>query len=238
MRFTLFTAAAFAATAIAAPLEKREPQTVTDVAVVYATEVVTVSATSTQTQAAISARATTTSAAGPAGTTYKDKALYHHNIHRANHSAPALTWSYKQAQIAQSIAETCVYAHNVTAGGGGYGQNIAAGVKPANISAIVTDLFYNGEVEWYANLYGQAQPSMTNFEHWGHFSQVVWKGTTQVGCATVDCTGGLKGVSSDVAPYFTVCNYVNPGNYANEYGSNIGSPLGRATASWSTGLYA
>lgn len=96
--------------------------------------------------------------------------------------------------------------------GGGYGQNIAAGVPPDNISAIITNLFYNGEVNYYQGLYGEANPSMSNFEEWGHFTQIVWKATTHFGCATHDCTGqGLANVGSDVSPYFTVCNYKKPG---------------------------
>jgi len=99
-----------------------------------------------------------------------------------------------------------------TADGGGYGQNIAAGVKPDNVSAVITDLFYNGEVNYYNNLYGQANPDMSNFEKWGHFSQIVWKSTSQVGCATVDCTSqGLANVGQYVSPFFTVCNYKSPG---------------------------
>ena len=96
--------------------------------------------------------------------------------------------------------------------GGGYGQNIAAGVESGNVSAIITDLFYNGEIGYYGDMYG-SEPSMTNFEEWGHFSQIVWKGTKSVGCATQHCTNGLGNVGSNVAPYFTVCNYGPPGNY-------------------------
>jgi len=141
--------------------------------------------------------------------------------------------------------------------GGGYGQNIAAGVAPANISAIITDLFYNGEVENYNGLYGEANPSMANFEVWGHFSQIVWAATTHVACATQDCSKqGLKNVGSDVRPYFTVCNYASPGklhmpalsqststdlrhvgNVGGEYGKNVGEPLGEPTAQWNTGEF-
>ena len=116
--------------------------------------------------------------------------------------------------------------------GGGYGQNIAAGVDASGIDRVITDMFYNGEVNWYNGLYGQAQPDMTNFEHWGHFSQIVWKGTSNVGCATVDCSSapnGLQNTGGSVPPYFTVCNYDSPGNFANEYGDNVGKPLGNPT---------
>jgi hypothetical protein len=97
--------------------------------------------------------------------------------------------------------------------GGGYGQNIAAGVEANNVSAVITELFYNGEVGYFNNLYGQANPDMTNFEKWGHFSQLVWKGTTKVGCATQYCSGGLANVGQYVSPHFTVCNYGSPGTF-------------------------
>lgn len=100
-------------------------------------------------------------------TSYSDIALYHHNIHRSNHSAPAATWNATLVQAAQDWAQACNYSHNTQVGGGGYGQNIAAGVQADNVSAIITDLFYNGEVNWYAGQYGLDNPSFTNFEHWG-----------------------------------------------------------------------
>jgi uncharacterized protein YkwD len=43
---------------------------------------------------------------------YAQSVLAQHNIHRANHSADALTWDDNMANIAQQIAQSCVYAHN------------------------------------------------------------------------------------------------------------------------------
>ncbi|KAF7845837.1 hypothetical protein BT93_L0395 [Corymbia citriodora subsp. variegata] len=180
----------------------------------------------------------TTAAASAVATTYEQLVLAHHNVHRANHSATDVIWSANLAAIALSIAETCVYEHNTTAGGGGYGQNIAAGVEASGIGEVISDLFYNGEVNYFVGLYGEASPDMTNFEHWGHFSQIVWKATTTVGCATYDCSSsGLANVGSDVSPYFTVCNYEGPGNVGGEYGANIGSPLDYATVTGEETVY-
>ena len=53
--------------------------------------------------------------------------------------------------------------------GGGYGQNIAAGVSAAGISHIISDQFYNAEINDFGNQYGKAHP--TGFEQWGHFSE-------------------------------------------------------------------
>lgn len=49
----------------------------------------------------------------PRQLTYADRAVYHHNIHRANHSAPDLTWDLGLAAAAQEVAESCKYEHNM-----------------------------------------------------------------------------------------------------------------------------
>jgi uncharacterized protein YkwD len=54
-------------------------------------------------------------AVGPSAnesSSYAQSVLAQHNIHRANHSADALTWDDNMANIAQQIAQSCVYAHN------------------------------------------------------------------------------------------------------------------------------
>ncbi|CAD0113277.1 unnamed protein product [Aureobasidium uvarum] len=156
------------------------------------------------------------SSAAPAkATTYQQRVLVSHNVHRANHSASNIVWDNALASTAAKIASTCVYAHNTTTDGGGYGQNIAAGLAADNITAVITELFYNGEVGYFKNLYGQAQPDMSNFGSWGHFSQIVWKGTSKVGCATQYCPKGLANVGPYTPPYFTVCNYGPPGQTGN-----------------------
>jgi len=170
--------------------------------------------------------APTKPAPAPVLDSYSSKVVFHHNIHRLNHTSPELSWDQGLADTAQKIASSCYYAHNTDMDGGGYGQNIAAGTKPEDIAQVVTDEFYNGEVNAYANYYGVENPP--DFEVWGHFSQVVWKATTHVGCYTQYCPGGL---SSDVpmtgiAPYFTVCNYKEVGNMGGAYVDNVLQPLG------------
>ena len=43
---------------------------------------------------------------------YNDIVVAHHNVHRANHSAPDLQWDSALASTAQKIAAGCVYAHD------------------------------------------------------------------------------------------------------------------------------
>jgi hypothetical protein len=70
---------------------------------------------------------------------------------------------------------------------------------------------YDNEIGFYPTPYGNNNPDMTNFEKWGHYSQIVWKSTTSVGCATQYCPNGLANTGTGVSPYFTVCNYSPPG---------------------------
>jgi hypothetical protein len=95
------------------------------------------------------------------------------------------------------------------AGGGGYGQNIGAGLFANETDKLITNLMYNNEIGFYPG-YGNDNPDMSNFEKWGHFSQIVWKDTLTVGCAVQICDS-LANVGSDIPPAFTVCNFKPPG---------------------------
>ena len=176
-------------------------------------------------------KAESSTVSADAVSSYAQVILDQHNKHRANHSAPALIWSDDLAHTAQQIGETCVYAHNTEAGGGGYGQNIAAGPAPALVDALLTNVMYYGEIGLFPLPYGQARPNMSRFHDWAHFSQMVWNSTTSVGCATIDCSAsGLANTVSSVAPWFTVCNYSPPGNVDGEYGRNVAEPEGHPAA--------
>ncbi|KIW79552.1 hypothetical protein Z517_06164 [Fonsecaea pedrosoi CBS 271.37] len=178
-------------------------------------------ASSTPTQAAPSPVSTAVSS------DYQQGILDSHNMHRDNASVPHLSWSDEMASIAAQIAASCVYAHDTSTGGGGYGQNIGAGAPPSDIPAMITNEMYNGEINFYPSYGGE--PDMSNFEKWGHYSQIVWKSTSSVGCATQYCPNGLANTGGNVSPYFTVCNYSPPGNFGGEYGANVLQPGGLPT---------
>jgi hypothetical protein len=95
-----------------------------------------------------------------------------------------------------------------TEGGGGYGQNLAA-YGSSDLSSVttaeavadaITNQWYYGEA---ANMpYGVASPPTTGVPEFLHFSAMLWKASTKVGCATVTCAAGT--VFSDVASLYTV----------------------------------
>jgi hypothetical protein len=87
---------------------------------------------------------------------------------------------------------------------GGYGQNLAGSAPTASLSQHVSEFWYNNELRKFDPLYGQPTPGK-DLGTYGHFTQVVWRDTTKVGCATVDCRG------STLQMWYTVCNYYPPG---------------------------
>ncbi|KAL2022994.1 hypothetical protein VTK56DRAFT_4209 [Thermocarpiscus australiensis] len=180
------------------------------------------------------APAPTTEPAPSQPSDYASTALYHHNVHRYNHSASALEWSEEHAQYAATLAARCVFAHDTSIGGGGYGQNLAMWGSSGDPQALgankavaqaASDGWYNGELNLFpASDYGKDTPDMSGFEQWGHFSQLVWKGTRKVGCATQFCQ---PGTISSMGSWYTVCNYFPAGNVGGAYGENVLPPEGQ-----------
>lgn len=161
---------------------------------------------------------------------YESTMVEQHNIYRAKHSAAGLEWDATLAQYAANTANTCVFEHDMSQGGGGYGQNLASSGSSGNIDSLqlqtasdaVSKQWY-GEVKNYGSFYGMDNPpSNVPLGDYGHFTQLVWKATTKVGCATVKCAAGTV-LSLD--SWYTVCNYKSPGNFGGEYGKNVGAPV-------------
>lgn len=126
---------------------------------------------------------------------------------------------------AKQIANRCYYAHAKDVGNGNFGQNIMAGVEAQNINAGITNHMYNDEMEYYKSYGGE--PDESGLELWGHFTQIVWADSQQVGCWTTDCgKDNLQNVNPGVGDQFTVCNYYPPGNFVGAYGKNINRPGG------------
>jgi uncharacterized protein YkwD len=128
-----------------------------------------------------------------------------HNRARARHCAPPLVWSPKIAASALRWANTirdrgCKLGHS----GGQYGENLAAGTVGMLDAAAVVGMWYD-EVKRYSFRSGGF--SMTT----GHFTQVVWRGTKEVGCGRSDCNG------LDV----WICQYDPPGNVENQFRENV-----------------
>ena len=109
------------------------------------------------------------------------------------------------AYIAQRRADhlrkaNCGFDHS----GGEYGENLAAATTGSMSPMGVVDMWY-AEVAQFDFVHGGF--SMDT----GHFTQLVWRGTTQVGCGTTTC--------NDMQIW--VCNYDPSGNYEGEFRTNV-----------------
>jgi len=129
-----------------------------------------------------------------------------HNAARAKNCAPPLTWSPQIAKVAQAWADKlkakgCVFGHS---GSMKYGENLAAGTIGALDPKSTVDMWYD-EIKLYK--FPDGGFSMQT----GHFTQLVWTTTRQVGCGQVQCKG------NDII----VCNYDPPGNYEGEYRTHV-----------------
>ncbi|ORY34849.1 CAP domain-containing protein [Naematelia encephala] len=145
----------------------------------------TSSSTSKSTSKSTSSRKTTSSTASASPspstglTTDQQNFLDLHNSFRPHYGAATVTWNSTLASYAASAAKTCVYGHTH----GPYGENIAAGVGGGYD---LTAGFHSWSDE--SQKYNYSDPGYSDAT--GHFTQIVWKATTQIGCAAQKCADG------------------------------------------------
>lgn len=136
-----------------------------------------------------------------------------HNAVRAGVNSPRPTpaleplgWSPHAEEKAKAWAEKCEWGHNSQRGN--LGENIAA----------ATPNFWDtrGVVMAWADEvadYNYENNSCVTGAQCGHYTQVVWRTTTRVGCATKVCTKNSPFGSQAPTWQYWVCNYAPPGNY-------------------------
>ncbi|KAG8738056.1 hypothetical protein FRC12_016930 [Ceratobasidium sp. 428] len=126
-----------------------------------------------------------------------------HNSFRAQHGARALVWSPALATKAQNWANACVFKH------GSVGENLAAGT--GNYGAVDAVKGWTDEIKDYDPR--NPKPS--------HFTQVVWKSSTQLGCAVKQCPPGSIFPAKFGVAYYHVCEYAPPGNVIGQFPANV-----------------
>lgn len=145
--------------------------------------------------------------------TFADQVVAQHNAARAKYGADPLTWNSAIYDDTLAYANNCVFEHS---GGDGYGENLAAGSWDTyGIVDAVNDWMSEAPDYDYNN------PGFS--ENAGHFTQVVWKSTTQVACAVASCPSGT--IFPDSASQYVICRYTPPGNYDGEFAANVGKPV-------------
>ena len=128
-----------------------------------------------------------------------------HNYWRSKVGTTPVVWSDKVATFAQAWATElakrgCEMEHRPRKGkwnGSAYGENIywSSGIKNQAMD-VVDD--WASEVVYYDSISGKCKNDVC-----GHYTQLVWNKTTEIGCGMAKC-GNQE---------IWVCNYNPPGNY-------------------------
>ncbi|CCX05055.1 CAP domain-containing protein [Pyronema domesticum] len=127
----------------------------------------------------------------------KDGFLNTHNRARGEHGVGGMYWDNNLAAGAQLWANRCQFAHSR----GNYGENLAMGHRTASLAVQE----WVNERSSYNYNYGDFSAAT------GHFTQVVWKGSTRLGCGARLC--GRQ--------WLYVCRYQSPGNFRGRFQANV-----------------
>ena len=130
-----------------------------------------------------------------------------HNEKRALHEDTGpLTWSEDLAVIAQDLANQYDCSGVLYEGYSQYGENLAFGCGWEDCFALWYDEItqYNYSIPMYS-------------PNTGHFTQVVWKDSTEVGCGYKSCPGWWG--------YYMVCEYNPKGNMLWSFKENVLPPI-------------
>lgn len=156
----------------------------------------TTSATTTE----ATSSATTSAAAATAGSDFESQILNEHNVKRALHGVPNLSWDATLASYAQAYADKYDCSGTLTHSGGQYGENLALGYT------------ITGSVDaWYSE--GDNYNYGSACSVYDHFTQVVWESTTKVGCGYKKC--------DDYWGTYIICSYDPAGNFVGQCDSNV-----------------
>jgi hypothetical protein len=131
---------------------------------------------------------------------------------------PPLSWGESVAATAQGWANGCDYRHNPRLRDLSLGENIAATAPPGSQTATEVVGLWASEAPFYdlaTNACDAANPD-NEPGTCGHYTQLVWRSTTVVGCGVRTCaTHSPFGADFPEWDYW-VCDYSPPGNYAGQ----------------------
>lgn len=131
---------------------------------------------------------------------------------------PPVKWNKELARVAQSYAENCIFEHNsertkqyeTISGKNDYvGENLYMSTAFAITPAEAVQSWASE-----AQDYNSSRNRCARGKICGHYTQVVWANSTEIGCGIAQCND--MAASSYKRGSVVVCNYVPGGNYVGE----------------------
>lgn len=148
-------------------------------------------------------------AEGVLGYLDQQEILAAHNRYREEVNITPLTWSDSLATQAQKCADS--NAANLSSGGSfshcftpGFGQNIVQSATAKNLTLTQMVDLWGSEKRYFVNGRFPSVSSTGSPKDVGHYTQIIWQETKQVGCAMASAGG------RDIL----VCDYSPEGNIA------------------------
>lgn len=137
----------------------------------------------------------------------------------ANPPLQPLTWDDTLAAAAQAHADRCLFEHST---GNSYGENLSVSTLNNTAEEVVTgSAIFNFQDGWayekgFYNYNSNTCTAPNPPGTCGHYTQIVWRGVTRLGCGYKFCTvnSPLPGFPNW---YFWVCNYDSTQNGGRPY---------------------
>lgn len=145
-------------------------------------------------------------------TAYQQAAVDAHNLERANAmpvpspALPAVTWSVSAAALAEDWAKRCEFEHRDPSD---LGENLHGNTQEPSITEVIQGWASEKSDFTYAT------NTCRIGKQCGHYTQVVWRSSVGIGCATQRCTTGSPFSGSPIW-YLVVCNYDPAGNFVGQ----------------------
>jgi uncharacterized protein YkwD len=148
-------------------------------------------------------------AAAPISPDFDQRVLAAHNSARAQLGLPPLRWNPHLADIAASrasqLATSHIFEHTTENSMSPQGENIWGGTRGYYKPEDMVNAWAEERQYFKPGIFPD-NSTTGNVEDVGHFTQIVWRNTTEVGCAT----------TNDGEFDILVCRYSPAGNYLGE----------------------